>query len=194
MPYDDDHSTTTRGLIGNTCGWLFHQAEYKMWTSSQTSQIVWLHDILSSTSPRSHHNLKLAAGAGKTKLTSRVADTFRNSRKEYTDPAYFYCSQAKDERRRAVNDLRSFVKQLGTKEIKIHQNLLQAYDKMELTGFASASLTLNILRILLAHNTSFEVSQTLHLVHISMCYGGHLDLIQLMLDTGADVNQPCEVW
>ena len=116
-----------------------------MWTLSQTSQIVWLHGIrefLSSTIPQLHRNLKLAAGAGKTKLTSRVTDIFRNSRKEYTGLAYFYCSQVEDERRRAVNVLRSFVKQLGgTKIDKIHQNLLQTYDERELTGFASASLT-----------------------------------------------------
>ena len=98
--------------------------------------------FVSSTSPWLHHNIKSAAGAGKTKLTSRVTDIFRNSCKEYTGLAYFYCILSEDERRSAVSVLRSFVKQVGGRKVdKIHQNLLQAYDERELTGFASASLT-----------------------------------------------------
>ena len=54
--------------------------------------------------------------------------------------------------------------------------------------------TLNIIRTLLVHNTQSEVSRAPNQAIVAMCYEGHLNLVQLMLDIGANVNQSCKAW
>jgi NACHT domain len=84
----------------------------------------------------------LLAGAGKTKLVSRVIDHISNGPGDQA-LAYFYCNRNEDTRRDPGNILRSFTKQLSISpdEDAIQNALVEVYEKKRKTGFASAKLT-----------------------------------------------------
>jgi hypothetical protein len=94
------------------------------------------------------------AGAGKTKLVSRVIDHISKNPCDQA-LAYFYCNRNESTRRDPENILRSFVKQLSmsSSTSTVHNALVEIYKKKERAGFASAKLT-------------FEDSQSLLLVLI----------------------------
>jgi hypothetical protein len=96
------------------------------------------------------------AGAGKTKLVSRVIDHFANRPRGHA-LAYFYCNRNEETRQDPENILRSFVKQLSISPAgdAIQQSLVEAYKKKERTGFASAKLTFEESKTLL-----LELAQT----------------------------------
>lgn len=75
------------------------------------------------------------AGAGKTKLVTKVVDYFLGDRPEST-LAYFYCDHADPERRDPVNILRSFVKQLAISpdDDSISSAVLDRYKRAECKG------------------------------------------------------------
>jgi len=54
IAYEDNHKTTSDGLLEGTGGWLRNKEEFQEWQSSSASGILWLHG---------------KPGAGKTKLT-----------------------------------------------------------------------------------------------------------------------------
>jgi hypothetical protein len=83
-----------------------------------------------------------SAGAGKTKLVSRVIDHLANRPHDHA-LAYFYCNRNEDTRQDPENILRSFVKQLciSPDGDAIQQSLVKIYKKKQGTGFASAKLT-----------------------------------------------------
>lgn len=82
------------------------------------------------------------AGAGKTKLVSRVIDHISDALCDQT-LAYFYCNRNEDACQNSENILRSFVKQLSTSLEKnaIQNALIEVYKRKQSTGFASAKLT-----------------------------------------------------
>src|SRR5689334_11737855 len=82
------------------------------------------------------------AGAGKTKLVSRVIDHVSNDPRDQA-LAYFYCNHNESTRRDPKNILRSFVKQLSISPSTgtVHNALLEIYEKKKRAGFASAVLT-----------------------------------------------------
>jgi hypothetical protein len=83
------------------------------------------------------------AGAGKTKLVSRVIDRISDSPRGQA-LAYFYCDRNEDTRRDPESILRSFVKQLSfsLNEGAVQNALIEIYREKQRTGFASAKLTL----------------------------------------------------
>ena len=83
-----------------------------------------------------------SAGAGKTKLISRVIDHVANHLRDHA-LAYFYCNRSEDTRRDPENILRSFVKQLSISPggDAVQQSLVDVYQEKRKTGFASAKLT-----------------------------------------------------
>src|SRR5436190_3992705 len=91
------------------------------------------------------------AGAGKTKLVSRVIDHISNGLCDQA-LAYFYCNRNEDIRRDPEQVLRSFVKQLSFSqdESVLHNALVKIYKKKKLTGFASGKLTFDESRSLLS--------------------------------------------
>lgn len=70
------------------------------------------------------------AGAGKTKLVSKVIDHIRDHQR-HSALAYFYCNRNEDSRRDRENILRSFVKQLSLSKDKdaIHEVVVESYYK-----------------------------------------------------------------
>lgn len=87
----------------------------------------------------------LLAGAGKTKLVSRIVDSYSN-RPETEGLAYFYCNRNESSRRAPESIFRCLVKQLAQPRErdghKLHQGLSDIYQKKKQTGFASAALTM----------------------------------------------------
>jgi hypothetical protein len=87
-------------------------------------------------------DINLLAGAGKTKLVSRVIDHISTGPQDQA-LAYFYCNRNEDTRQDPENILHSFVKQLSISrdEDAVHKALFKVYKEKEKTGFASAKLT-----------------------------------------------------
>jgi hypothetical protein len=84
------------------------------------------------------------AGAGKTKLVSKVVDSLTNHSGDEA-LAYFYCFRGDESRRKPENVLRSFVRQLSARkdESILQKPLVQLYKEKEATAFASGDLTFN---------------------------------------------------
>ena len=87
--------------------------------------------------------INLLAGAGKTKLVSRVIDYVSQNGPHDQAMAYFYCNRNDTTRRSPEIILRSFVKQLSISlgEGTIHNALVEVYNAKKTRGFASAKLT-----------------------------------------------------
>src|SRR5437667_4609582 len=87
--------------------------------------------------------INLLAGAGKTKLSSRVIDYVSQNSPHDQAMAYFYCNRNDTTRRSPEIILRSFVKQLSISqgEGTIHNALVEVYNVKKRGGFASAKLT-----------------------------------------------------
>lgn len=90
------------------------------------------------------------AGAGKTKLVSRVIDEFLQVQGQKL--VYFYCNRNEGLRRKPKEILRSFVKQLSITDDQtvIHESLLQVYMDKRQRGFSSTDLSLEESEALLA--------------------------------------------
>lgn len=89
------------------------------------------------------------AGAGKTKLVSKVIDHV--SGLDSWALAYFYCNRNESTRRNPENILRSFVKQLSTSldGDSIQNALVEIYKEKQKRGFASAKLSFEDSQMLL---------------------------------------------
>jgi hypothetical protein len=91
-------------------------------------------------------NNQVTAGAGKTKLTSKVIDDHRDGLSKQTNDealAYFYCDRNQESRQDPTSVLRSFVRQLSVCQ---QQNALQKlmvaeYEQRRQKGFSSGKLT-----------------------------------------------------
>lgn len=81
---------------------------------------------------------RAVAGAGKTKLVTKVVDSTigRLETMQSEALAYFYCNRGEEPRRNPDNVLRSFVRQLALAgdRGKIHTALLQLYDEKHKQG------------------------------------------------------------
>jgi Cdc6-like AAA superfamily ATPase len=87
-------------------------------------------------------NIQLKAGAGKTKLVSKVIDSLTNDL-PHEKLAYFYCDRNQEPRRNPENILRSFVKQLSisSSQDMIQDCLVQLYNQKRREGFSSNKLS-----------------------------------------------------
>lgn len=84
----------------------------------------------------------ILAGAGKTKLVSKVIDYFSKVTSEQA-LAYFYCDRSESLRRDPDNVLRCFVKQLAISASSgpMQSHLVETYKQKESKGFASEKLS-----------------------------------------------------
>ncbi|KAF1994379.1 ankyrin [Amniculicola lignicola CBS 123094] len=156
IPHEDHHTMAATGRTSGTAAWIYDRTEFKDWESSSSSKLLWLHGI---------------PGAGKTKIVSRVVDDLRHSRDNQTRLAYFYCSQNEDQRRKAVDILRSIVKQLAVAPSnKIHRELIDIYERKELSGFASAYLSLEETQQILYQTVSSFDETIIVLDALDECY------------------------
>lgn len=148
IPYEEVHSFASEGRTESTGEWLLRHHRYREWQASSASMILWLHGIrMCSFSPRLVANIdETAAGAGKTKLASKVIDNLRHLHESCSDHealAYFYCDRNQDDRREPVSILRSFIRQLSTTRSgdALLPPLLQFYTQKRQTGFSSGKPT-----------------------------------------------------
>lgn len=116
-------------------------------------------------------NPLFSAGAGKTKLVTRVIDNADQKSNGHA-LAFFYCNRAEESRRNEEDVFRSFVKQLGfsSDSCKIHRSLLAIYKKKQESGFASECLTLGECETLLVDFMSAFTRTTLILDALDECY------------------------
>lgn len=82
VPCESQHEEAARTIVKGTGQWLLDRPELLEWQRSSTSALFWLHGI---------------PGAGKSKLTSIVIESFIKQHKMTSGPppplAYFYCSK-----------------------------------------------------------------------------------------------------
>lgn len=126
IPYEDHHRESRRGRALDTCEWILQHEDYNHWRSSDESMILWLHGI---------------PGAGKTKLVSRVVDSLMSGRADH-GIAYFYCNHHDNKRRKPVNILRAFIKQLSIspRDDSLRDALVDVYKQKRQSGFATDAL------------------------------------------------------
>jgi hypothetical protein len=107
VPVVTNHKLAGKGITPNTGEWLLLHKQYQEWRSSNESKILWLHRIrkfLITHSPAIRVLISaFIAGAGKTKLVSKVVDdlTSRLDDKSSNNEAlaYFYCDRNEEQRR-----------------------------------------------------------------------------------------------
>ena len=174
IPYSDHHDMTRHARIAGTGEWLLHCEQFRLWSYSRSSMILWLHGIRKCLITAT---CKIAnpqqAGAGKTMLISRVIDEFLDVKRQHDDIglAYFYCKRSEDNRRLAISVLQSFVKQLGCcRQTRLHEGLTDMYENKEASGFASNALNMNDVQILLKSIMSALPATTLIIDGLDECH------------------------
>lgn len=163
IPYEDHHKAACKDRTEYTGGWIFKEKRYKEWYTSQDSAILWLHGIRKSLSPLWTTYCVLTtinsiAGAGKTKLVSRVIDRIQDDHPQ-TALGYFYCNRNEESRRESARILQSYVQQLSVspQQGAVHQSLIDLYKKNQRKGGSSATLSLEesedlLLTLMKAHS------------------------------------------
>jgi hypothetical protein len=143
IPHGLHHDTVRDQRTKETCGWLLKRNEYLQWRASSSSTILWLHGTgtpVASSTKSAHLLIHSQAGTGKTYLTSRVIDEFRdtlNSARNNEGLAFFYCNRNEATRRNPLLVVRSFVRQLSTAfahEGSIHKDLKSFCTQSRING------------------------------------------------------------
>jgi hypothetical protein len=113
------------------------------------------------------------AGAGKTKLVSKVVDDLIDHRSDQ-GLAYFYCDRNEEPRRQPENVLRSFVRQLSVRKendnVILQEPLVRLYKEREAHAFASGNLTSDESEELLLQLFQMYPHTTLVLDALDECY------------------------
>ncbi|KAI0102983.1 hypothetical protein GGR51DRAFT_259049 [Nemania sp. FL0031] len=109
----------------DTCEWLLQRSKFSQWSSATSSITLWLQGF---------------PGSGKTYLISRVVDKIEETltkRDNDESFAFFYCNRNEENRRNALDILRSYVRQLSTTPRMpghIYTQLKQLYASSSLKG------------------------------------------------------------
>jgi hypothetical protein len=155
IPYEEIHYSTKKARTPKTGEWLLDNPKYQEWTGSSASMILWLHgirkscpidNIISFVLPLFYSDEINIAGAGKSKLASKVVDDLRNVLVNHPNDealAYFYCDRNQDNRQDPTSILRSFVRQLSiSRDQNALQPLIEAeYEQRRQKGFPSGKFT-----------------------------------------------------
>lgn len=159
IPYLDHHRMAVDDCTADTGNWLFDHPNFRGWRSDSKSSYLWLNGIRESTFSFDRICVVNAlltglAGAGKTKLVSRVIGGLKE---QYpSDPmsglAFFYCYKNESDRRDPMSILCSLVKQLGISADRnaIHGSLVKIYEEKRKDGFASNELCIADCKALLS--------------------------------------------
>jgi hypothetical protein len=114
-----------------------------------------------------------AGGAGKTKLVSKVVDELV-SRSNDQGLAYFYCDRNEEARRQPENILRSFVRQLTSRNyggnMELQEPLVRLYKEKEKNAFAAGNLTFGESEELLLQLVQAYSKTSLVLDALDECY------------------------
>ena len=139
------------------------------------------------------------AGAGKTLLVTSIIDHYIeaspgkpvNGQSRATPEGYFcffYCLRVENERREAVNILRSFVKQLALANDETFQVLRQQYDRRKRSGFLSEEINMEECEIILKDMLAFVSMAVLVIDALDECFENTrlqlVDLLVRLLDYG----------
>jgi ankyrin repeat domain-containing protein 50 len=200
IPYRDNHAIAAHGRTQDTGDWLLSHPTYQHWYQATESMILWLHGIRKSPSnvTLSWLLMSVLAGAGKTKLISKVVDSLLDpitlKSKEPTHAiAYFYCNRNHDPRRDIDNILRSFVKQLSISpgDDAIHKALADLYNKKSRDGFSSHTIEFAESENLLLQLMTAYQSVTLVLDALDECFESRrLELIELFNRLTEKISSP----
>ncbi|KAB5524005.1 hypothetical protein GE09DRAFT_486540 [Coniochaeta sp. 2T2.1] len=131
--HETDDYNAQKGRLQGTADWLLARKEFVEWRNSPASAIFWLHGIRMLILGTMFH-IPLAsadayslAGAGKTKLSSKVVDDVRSRLSDPEDQetlAHFYCDANRSSHKTALAILRSLVKQLSAPIRKVYDNCI----------------------------------------------------------------------
>lgn len=146
--YASDHDFARSGRVVDTGSWLLKREAFRRWEESNVSEIFWLHGIRMWTILFTHvwgTNI-LSAGAGKTKLSSKVIDNAKahlNRSRKKEAMVYFYCDRNRSDHRDPASIIRSFIRQLSadtdTKE-DVCKIVDEHWRSEKLKGFPSKEL------------------------------------------------------
>ncbi len=161
VPYESNHSAAKAGRTDGTAEWILRHPTFCQRRQSSASMMLWLHGIRtwragSPALPPSRCNVypvnavscaltSPVAGAGQTKVVSRVVDHMRKALLEQRSDegfAYFYFNRSDDARSTASAALCSLVRQLSvTADGKgMQQVLVEMYRSKRQLGFAAKQL------------------------------------------------------
>ncbi|KAI0512690.1 hypothetical protein F5B22DRAFT_648539 [Xylaria bambusicola] len=119
------HNIVSELRTKGTCDWLLQCSKFGQWSSATSSMTLWLQGF---------------PGSGKTFLTSRVIEEIETTLGGKDNDecfAFFYCNRNEENRRHALDVLRSYVRQLSTTSHKpgfIYLELEQLHHKCESRG------------------------------------------------------------
>ncbi|KAK5627729.1 hypothetical protein RRF57_003444 [Xylaria bambusicola] len=119
------HNIIKESRTEDTCDWLIRRPKFSQWSSATSSTTLWLQGF---------------PGSGKTFLTSKVIDNIKatlHGKENDESFAFFYCNRNEENRRHALDVLRSYIRQLSTTSHKsgfIYAELKQFYDDCQLRG------------------------------------------------------------
>ncbi|KAH8901279.1 hypothetical protein GQ53DRAFT_850827 [Thozetella sp. PMI_491] len=157
VKYGAHHDTVREARIPDTCQWLLRHTRFQEWEDFGSSAIVWLQG---------------SPGAGKTFLTSRVIDHIRARLKSSPNDegfAFFYCNRNEEERRKPLNVLRSFVRQLSSpvaKSRKIRTSLCNLVREAQRSG---SELSMEVCKAQLLESINLYPKTTLVLDALDEC-------------------------
>jgi hypothetical protein len=160
-PYASNHIAAKEGRTAGSAEWILKHPTYREWRASSASMLLWLHGIRKCLAlrrapppPKTHptrsvqYSLKLAcpiAGAGKTKVVSRVIDDIQEalaSQRNDEAFAYYYFNRNDTSRQNASAALCSLVRQLSVTldGQAMQQSLVELYKSKHQRGLAEACL------------------------------------------------------
>lgn len=140
------------------------------------------------------------AGAGKTKLASKVVDDLLRdlgSRSDMEALAYFYCDRNQSDRRTAESALRSFVRQLSaSRDAKALQDyIVGVYSEKRRNSFASGKLDVEECENVLLSLTDIYPQTTLVLDALDECDPDtRVDLIEIFERLVARTSKPIKIF
>lgn len=116
--YASDHDFAKSGRVMDTGSWLLERGAFRRWEESSVSEIFWLHGIRKCIILFTHvqGTNTAAAGAGKTKLSSKVVDYAKgrlDKSRNKESMVYFYCDRNRPDHRDPASIARSFIRQLS---------------------------------------------------------------------------------
>lgn len=145
VPFESDHYNATQGRVKGTGTWLLEHDTYRSWRAATVSTVMWLHGIRESLQPQVM-KLTCEAGAGKTKLSTRVVDGLKRYVEEAESDvalAYFFCDRNRVDHSDPVVVLRCLVRQLcsQSEESAIIPYVEAGYVQRKRRGFSKGRFT-----------------------------------------------------
>ncbi|KAI0440072.1 hypothetical protein F4803DRAFT_528891 [Xylaria telfairii] len=125
IEYTRHHNTVRELRTKSTCDWLLQRPKFIQWSSTTSSITLWLRGF---------------PGAGKTHLASKVIEKTQATLEGTENDegfAFFYCNRNEENRRNALDILRSYVRQLSTplhRSGLIYSELKHRYGDSQLCG------------------------------------------------------------